>query len=114
MRLPKRPGFELAQLLLQTGALDCRDQCPVHGLFGFHWSHFHGLCPGILTKNGAQGNDFFGLIRSPERRDGATEGFVLDSWDKFVFCIFKQNASSVHSMEEKPSSIQHIKPENPG
>jgi hypothetical protein len=66
------------------------------------------------AKNGVPGNDFPGQIRSPEDRDGATEGFVLDTWDKFVFCIFKPNPSSVHSMEEEPSSIQHIKPESPG
>jgi glycosyltransferase involved in cell wall biosynthesis len=55
----------------------------------------------ILAKNGAQGNDFLDPIRSPERRDGTTEGFALDSWDSSCSVSPSQPGNRVYSMKEE-------------
>jgi hypothetical protein len=75
--------FSIRAMVAPTGAGERRDQGLIHYSFDFHRSHLHGLYPGTLAKNGAQGNDFLGLIRSPERRDEARRGGANQLWAGF-------------------------------
>jgi hypothetical protein len=80
-------------------------------IFGFQRSHLHGLCPEILAGTGAQGNDFLRLIRSPERcGDGATDGFVLDSWDRSCSVLLK-SIREPGLFDERKNSSQDCLPD---